>query len=76
MIKEKVKKELLTYIGKLDATEQADLLDAIKSRELLKQALELDTKQKAFNKEKKLPSMHEIVKVITNIRGQNAKKAA
>ncbi len=39
MAKEKVKKELLNYISKLDAHEQADLLDAIKNRELLKQAV-------------------------------------
>jgi hypothetical protein len=76
MPKEKVKKELLNYISKLDENEQADLLDAIKNRELLKQASELDSKQKAYNKGKKLPTMFEIVKVIRNIRGHHAKKAA
>ncbi len=76
MIKEKVKKELLGYISKLDEGEQADLLDAFKNRELLKQAVELDKKQSAYNKGKKLPTMHEIVKVIKGVRGQHAKKAA
>ena len=76
MLKEKVKKELLVYISKLNANEQADLLDAIKNRELLKRAAELDSKQKAYNKGKKLPTMYEIVKVIREVRSQHAKKAA
>jgi hypothetical protein len=72
----KVKKELLNYISKLDENEQADLLDAIKNRELLKQAGELDSKQRAYNKGKKLPTMFEVVKVIRGLRNQHAKKAA
>jgi hypothetical protein len=76
MPKEKVKKELLTYISKLDEKEQADLLAAIKGRELLKQAREIDEKQRAFNKGKKLPTMYEIVKIIREVRSKHAKKAA
>ena len=72
----KVKKELLNYISKLDENEQADLLGAIKNRELLKQAAELDGKQKAYNKGRKLPNMIDVVKVIGGIRNQHAKKAA
>ena len=52
MPREGVKKELLSYISKLDKNEQADLLDAIKSRELLKQAVDLDCRQKAHSKGK------------------------
>jgi len=76
MLKGKVKKELLGYLSKLDEKEQADLLDAIKGRELLKQAVGLDNKQQQYNKGKKVPSMREIVKVITSVRSQYAKKAA
>ena len=72
----KVKKELLNYISKLDENEQADLLGAIKNRELLKQATGLDSNQKAFNKGKQLPTMLDVVKVIRGIRNQHAKKAA
>jgi len=74
MPKEKVKKELLNYISKLNENEQADLLDAIKSRELLKKAIELDNKQKQYNKGGKLPTMYEIVKIVGDIRNQHAKK--
>jgi len=76
MLKEAVKKELFSYISKLDEKEQVDLLDAIKNRELLKQAIELDNKQKAYSKGKKLPTMHQIVKTIGEVRNQHAKKAA
>jgi hypothetical protein len=43
-------------------------LDAIKSRELLKQAVELDNKQRVYSKGKKLPTIHQIVGVISDVR--------
>jgi len=72
----KVGKELLNYISKLDAGEQADLLEAIKSRELLKQALRLDSLQRAFNKGKKLPAMRDIMQAVAEVRSEHAKSSA
>ena len=76
MLRENIKNELISYISRLDEGEQTDLLAAIKNRELLKQAMELDTKQRSFKKGRKLPTMYEIVKTVREVRAKNAKKAA
>jgi hypothetical protein len=76
MSRSKLNKELLTYIARLNNAEQTELLGAFKNRELLQLASGLDSKQKNFNKGRKMPSMAQIVKTITEVRREDAKKAA
>ena len=76
MFKEDTQNELIGFINRMDESEQKHLLDALKKRDLVKRAAELDKKQRAFNKGKKRVSDNEIVRIVRSIRKANARKHA
>jgi len=64
------------YISRMEESEQKNLLDALKNRDLMKRAAALDKKQRAFNKGRKKISDDEIVEIVRSIRKANARKHA
>ncbi len=76
MFKEDTRNELMGYISRMEESEQKNLLDALKNRDLMKRAAALDKKQRAFNKGRKKISDDEIVEIVRSIRKANARKHA
>ncbi len=76
MFKEDTQNELIGYISRMAEGEKRELLKDLKKKELYKRALELDRKQRAFNKGKKRISDEEICEIVRDVRRKHARKRA
>jgi hypothetical protein len=75
MLRENISNELVTYISRLDKTEQSSLLKQLRMRSVLLQARELDKKQKSSAKGKPRMSDDEIASIVRSIRRNVRSKA-
>lgn len=75
MFKEDTQNELIGYISRMDEGEQEKLLDALKKKELYRQAAALDAKGRKMKKGKKI-TIDEVCAIVREVRRENARKRA